>query len=127
MTGVGSATDIETLRIPKTHNGKPVTAIASRAFYNNKDIEEVIIPDGVKRIGANAFEKCTNLTKIRVPSTITEVGENAFLGCIRLEYNSLGNVKYLGNEENLFYYLASVKNYSVSTIDKPATNVYING
>lgn len=50
-----------------------VTEIAENAFYNNKNLIEVTIPEGVTTIGARAFQQRsgTNLTKITLPSTLT--------------------------------------------------------
>ena len=46
---------------------------------------EVVIPDGITKIGSWAFSYCTNLISIVIPSSVTEIGEYAFNGCTGLE------------------------------------------
>ena len=41
----------------------------------------VVIPDGVKKIGDEAFEKCKFLTGITIPESVTSIGSYAFSGC----------------------------------------------
>jgi hypothetical protein len=50
-------------------------------YYGND--QEVVIPDGVRKIGANAFYSYSkrNLTKVVIPESVTEIGEGAFLSC----------------------------------------------
>ena len=47
-------------------------------------IEEVVIPDSVKRIGYGAFQNCKYLTSIDIPKNVSEIGDSAFSGCVRL-------------------------------------------
>ena len=42
----------------------------------------VIIPKGVRKIGAWAFSKCYNLTSVTIPDSVTEIGDYAFYFCI---------------------------------------------
>ena len=69
------------IEIPATIDGLPVTFIAKEAFYNCKNVTEVIIPKGVTGIGAYAFYKCTSLTNVTLPEGIITIGNNAFEGC----------------------------------------------
>ena len=58
------------ITIPSTHNGKPVTKIADKAFY-------------AVEITISAKILCNpNITAFEIPNTITEIGEEAFCGCI---------------------------------------------
>lgn len=68
------------LVIPKMYNGKPVLAIAPKAFLNVMDITSVYIFDGLTHIGHRAFQ-CTDtsgydvtMTSIRLPNTLKEAG-----------------------------------------------------
>jgi len=51
---------------------------------HRKDIYEVIIEEGVTKIGEAAFADCSNLISITIPDSVTKIESNAFLGCTGL-------------------------------------------
>lgn len=55
-----------------------VREIESKCFLYEKEMEGVIIPNGLERIGRQAFEGCSIQETIELPSTIKEIGEGAF-------------------------------------------------
>lgn len=55
-------------------------AIGEGAFIDSR-VEEVSIPAGVKRVGADAFGQCARLTRVELPSGIDEVAARTFEGC----------------------------------------------
>lgn len=60
-----------------------VTAVADRAFRNNKYLKEVTIPSTVKQIGKQAFYNCKKLKTITVKTkslTKKRIGSKAFTG-----------------------------------------------
>ena len=62
-----------------------VTKIGDRAFENNRDIIEVIIPETVTAIGYSSFLNCENLKYFEAPSHLISIGGTAFRGCKQLE------------------------------------------
>ena len=59
-----------------------VSSIAPRAFKTEDSIlEEVVLPESLKKIGKEAFFECTQLTKINIPSGLNYIGEYAFSDC----------------------------------------------
>ena len=78
------------------------------AFQGNTDITKVIITEGIEVIGASTFSGCTGLSLISIPSSITMIEEYAFEGC-KLTFNEKDNGNYLGNAENLYVVLYSLK------------------
>ena len=71
-------------------------------FLGCESLETIIIPDGVKTIGAAAFGNCSNLTDITLPGSIESINttvwgssDGAFNGC-----NSLTNVRFNGSIGN---------------------------
>ena len=75
-----SGSDTEVI-IPSELGGKPVTAIGEDAFFKNKTITGVKIPEGVTSIGNSAFSYCNSLTEVTIPKSVTSIGDNAFSGC----------------------------------------------
>ncbi len=65
-------------------------------FIGDDTIEEVVIPEGVKTIGAYAFANLTALKKVTLPSTIERIDQGAFYGCTALTtVVGLENVKFM--------------------------------
>lgn len=61
-----------------------VTVIGDYAFYRS-DVEEVILPNGLKTIGEAAFCQCSRLKKINFPEKLERIRQNAFRSCTVLE------------------------------------------
>ena len=60
-----------------------VTAIAPKAFANNKKLKKITISKNITSIGKNAFAGCKKLKKITIKSTKLKsksIGKNAFKG-----------------------------------------------
>ena len=63
-----------------------------------KLIQNVILPDGLTRIGNQAFEECTALQTIQIPDSVTHIGDNAFFGCTALQEIVIpGSVTHIGD------------------------------
>ncbi len=70
----------------------------SKIWYKGegKSITEVIIPEGVKTIGAYAFAEMTGLQRVVLPSTLERIDQGAFYGCTSLrEVQGLESVKFI--------------------------------
>lgn len=61
-----------------------VTGIGEGAFYENKNIKSVNIPETVTDIGLEAFAYCESLTEVHLPESLTQIAPNIFCDCIRL-------------------------------------------
>ena len=44
-------------------------------------MREIILYEGLQKIGDGAFPGCISLQSIKLPSTVTEIGDHAFNGC----------------------------------------------
>ena len=89
ITGyTGSSSQIE---IPAKINGYVVEKIGNSAFYCNKNLNIITIPNAVKEIGDSTFWGCNSLKRITIPSTVKEIGDYAFLGCTNLVTVEGGN------------------------------------
>ena len=68
--------------IPETvaYEGKSycVAAIGNQAFYNNKELYSVIIPNSVISIGFQAFYGCSELCAINISDSVKDISMEAF-------------------------------------------------
>lgn len=81
ITGLYGSYAIQEAVIPDTIEGKPVTAIANRAFDGNRTLARVTIPATVTSIGDSAFQNCSALAEAQLPAGLTSIGTQAFLNC----------------------------------------------
>ncbi len=87
----------ETVEIPTTIDGMPVTKIGSTAFYGC-NLTSVVIPEGVKTIASGAFWHSKSLSDVTLPSTLTMIESFAFNDCQALESIEIPeSVNYIGN------------------------------
>ena len=64
---------------------KGITYIGSNAFQGLTNLEELEIPNTVKRIEDGAFAGCTGLTALPIPYGVEAIGSSAFRGLSQLE------------------------------------------
>ncbi len=95
--------------------GDSVTSIGDYAFYRCSGLTSVVIPDSVTSIGDHAFYSCSSLTSVVIPNSVTSIGSFAFYDCSSLQYNIEGELKYLGNKDNPYLYLAGVTSNSITS------------
>ena len=53
--------------------------IGDKAFYNERNLKSITIPDSVTAIGQYAFESASALTTITIPAGVTSIGAYAFV------------------------------------------------
>ena len=70
--------NVENLILPNT-----LTTIGEQMFYQSK-LKTVVIPASVETIEEFAFTNCTALTSIEIPASVEEIGAAAFKGCSQL-------------------------------------------
>ncbi len=118
--------------------------MANYTYYNvpwGYDITEVIIENGVTRIGGSAFRGCTSLKSITIPDSVTSIGGYAFEDCTGLKSVTIGDsVTSIGG--SAFYDCTSLENVYITdigawcnidfynSISNPlyyADNLYLNG
>ena len=76
-----------------------VEEICADSFYCFTSLEEVIISEGVSKIGYAAFAGCENLKRIRIPESVNQIRFSAFGGCSNLaEIHLPDSVTIIENE-----------------------------
>ena len=71
-------TEAEILEDPESKDSTKIT------YIGNDDIKRVVIPKGVKTIGAYAFANLTALEEVVLPSTLEAIEYGAFFNCTKL-------------------------------------------
>ena len=79
-----------------------VVAIGDHAFnersYKRSELESIIIPNSVIRIGQSAFYCCGGLLSIDLPNSLEIIDNNAFAECLNLKSIEIPNsVKQIGS------------------------------
>lgn len=72
--------DYPVVEFPKTIEGFPVTELEGYVL-SGKNCEEVLIPEGIKKIGRYGFYNCRKLRKLTFSSDFMDIGSGAFTGC----------------------------------------------
>lgn len=69
-----------TLPVSTEYNGVvyPVTTVRTHAFYNNKTVKTLVIPEGYTTIEETAFECVDNVRKVTLPVSLKKIGADAF-------------------------------------------------
>ncbi|MDE7293938.1 MAG: leucine-rich repeat domain-containing protein, partial [Oscillospiraceae bacterium] len=96
----------KTVKIPRSINGRPVVKIETRAFFGNKEICEIYLPDSVIEIGDHAFFCCYSLKYARLSKNLAHIGEWAFCHCKDLERVYFGGTRVI--DKSAFEYCKSL-------------------
>ena len=66
-----------------------ITEVPSYAFCGCSSLSTVVIPEGVTSIGSQSFYDCRGMTNITIPNTVNNIGTYTFAYCI-----SLGSITF---------------------------------
>ena len=72
---------VSEITIPTSFNGKSVTALGTNFSRENTKIERITIPATIKKIPNYAFYKCTKLSEVVLNEGLERIGAYAFDGC----------------------------------------------
>ena len=72
------------LKLPGRLANMEIHTIGDGAVMESENLQQVVVPDGVKRIGNNSFSGCNQLMNAYVPYSVTTYAENAFRNCPKL-------------------------------------------
>jgi len=83
ISGYNSSVDVPS-NVMHVQFHPSVTKIDNETFKGCTQLREVILNEGLRKIGKGAFADCTLLERIKFPSTVVNIDDNAFSGCTRL-------------------------------------------
>lgn len=92
--------------------GFEFSSISEREFNFLKtyaDLNDLILPDTVVRVGNSAFGSLTTLVNISLPPSVQEIGEKAFWACKNLETVHCEDDKIISLGASAFYHCQSLK------------------
>lgn len=95
---VGLSAPVARAEIRAYYMGMPVIEIAPEAFADQTELQEVILPDTVRTIGADAWRGCTGLRALDIPDSVTEIGSGILQDCVALDTLS---VPFLGSSPDM--------------------------
>ena len=62
-----------------------VKKIGYAGFFNCTELDQVVLPEGLEELENGSFMQCESLTSINIPSTVKTIGPWAFDHCLSLE------------------------------------------
>lgn len=90
-----------------------VTRIGDDAFTGCSGVKSITIPESVTSIGDYAFDYCSGLESITIPDSVTDIGVMAFAECRSLKTITIpDSVTTLG--EHSFFYCTSLTSVKLS-------------
>ncbi len=73
--------------------------IAGHLYMDGREVEDIVIPDGVTQIGSYAFINCKGLKSVTIPESVTKIGAGAFRSASLVSVTS-----YIREPMDLDYY-----------------------
>ena len=86
-----SMVSLQTIDVTIVRFHRSVVEVEDEAFRDCNNLREVVLHDGLQKIGYAAFCKCTSLSSIILPSTVIEIGGYSFAGCKNLRETVLND------------------------------------
>ena len=103
------------------------TSSMAKVYLNGSEINDLVIPDEITRIGSGTFENWwDNLKSVSIPTSVTSIGENAFRDCGSLkrvtisDLSAWGEIKFENMYANPLY-----KAHHLYLNDKEITDLVI--
>ena len=98
-----------------------VTCIKQKAFYDNRNIVTVVLPESLIEIEEYGFANCTKLKSINL-NAVKEIGAKAFDDCRELEHIELDNISVI--REGTFYNCRNLKEVRFGNVELIEDNAF---
>lgn len=95
-TGEAEELEIPTVLVHPTYGELPVVTIGEAAFLGNETLKKVTVPEGVTAVKAGAFQSCSALTDVVLPEGLEKIGDSAFENSALTNINIPSTVKTIG-------------------------------
>jgi len=92
-----------------------IEEVATYAYQNNTDINELVVEDSVTGIGEYAFTGCTALKKVTIGGDVVAMSTGAFKGCTSLESVTFTGAYPLAILKECFSGCSALKNITLSS------------
>lgn len=122
VTTIGEFAFFECKNLKNVIIPESVTSIGPMAFYNTW-LSSVVIPSSVTNIGFLAFYNCSFLKTVTISNGVTAIGKDAFAGCVALKSvtipDSVTTLDYgaFGNNHGLTEILVGSGNTHYCSVD----------
>ena len=103
-----------------------VEEVYDNAFYANKYIERLTIPESVIKVGFYAFKDMQKVKYISIPNSLQQLNNYVLPMTETLEYNEKDGGLYLGNPNNPYLYLVSLAEIKTDKFTIADTCKYVN-
>ena len=75
-----------------------VKSIGAFAFYECQQFDTIVLPSTLTKIGKQAFDSCRRMASITIPEATTSIGDNAFNTCAKLKTVTFSTNVKLGKD-----------------------------
>ncbi len=103
---------------------------ADNLYLNNELVTELVIPEGVTKIGSYAFCDYQKITRVKIPESVTSIGDDAFSCCKLIEVINKSSLNIRAGYDD-YGFVASyakqvIKDESESNIIKQDDYIFYN-
>ena len=77
--------------------------VCQKAFYNCKNLKEVIMSDSMKSIDSMSFAGCSNLKEFKIPQSVEHLGESVYMKGTAYIYKKIGISPFGKNVKVIMY------------------------
>ena len=84
-SSVGICEQCSALAIVRFGTYSKVKELMDFSFYRCGNLNTIILPDGLEKIGSGAFNYCSTLSTVAIPNSVNFIGYNSFANCSSLQ------------------------------------------